>query len=157
MADYKTTFDHVFRAPQTEVDIFNVDINSLGCWKTLISMGFEPDELLVLFRQQYCIEIWKQLKGELIKIQFVADLLFKASVKGYLEEILIKLQNTFSLPCSGVVCHQTLYILNDCMSSILKEWLCWSVVYLDTGNDSATATIPIPSYLFNHSTLTIRH
>lgn len=137
MADYISTFNHVFTKSEVEVDIFNVDINTLGCWQTLQQAGFEPAELLTIFRQQYCVEIWQQIKGECIRDQFVADLLFKAAVRGYLESLLLRLQNAYSLPCNGMLCNSTLYILNHGKSCGLDEWLVWSIVYLDSIQSAA--------------------
>ena len=131
MANYVQAFEKVFMFKRKAADIYSVDIEELTCWQTMKAVGFSSCELYQLFKHQYCEEIWSQLQGEYIQQQSIANLLLKASVKGYVEVLLVQFQQYFSLPVSGVMCSDTLQQINRADQSRLTIWIRLYTLYFD--------------------------
>lgn len=131
MANYVQAFEKVFALKREAANIYSVNIEDLTCWQTMKDIGFSSSELYQLFKHHYCEEIWLQLQGENIQQQSIANLLFKASVKGYVDELLVQFQQCFSLPISGVMCSYTLQQINKTDQPRLTIWLRLYTLYFD--------------------------
>ncbi|WP_261592129.1 hypothetical protein [Pseudoalteromonas holothuriae] len=131
MASYAQAFKTVMTLSGQKEDAFCVALDQLSCWQTMKAAGFSQPELYTLFKQQYCEEIWQQLRGNELIRQDIANLLFKASVNGYVDILLSQLQQHFELPISGQMCDQTLLYINQLEHISLTQWLRLSTVYFD--------------------------
>ncbi|BBN82776.1 hypothetical protein PA25_27610 [Pseudoalteromonas sp. A25] len=134
MASYAQAFKRVMAWSGQKVDLYCVVLDQLDCWQTMIGAGFSQSELYLLFKQQYCDEIWQQLRGDDLKHQDVANLLFKASINGNIDVLLSELQQHFNLPISGQMCDRTLKQINQQSHRALLRWLRLSIAYFDLLN-----------------------
>ncbi|WP_440056276.1 hypothetical protein ACSLBF_19395 (plasmid) [Pseudoalteromonas sp. T1lg65] len=131
MASYARAFETVIVFNWQQADIFSVEVEKLACWQTMKGVGFSEYELYQLFKQEYCEELWYQLHGDELANQSIANLLFKASIKGYIDILLCEFQQHFLLPVSGQMCHLTLSYFNQLDYNELARWLCLTSSYIE--------------------------
>ncbi|MBD1583100.1 hypothetical protein [Pseudoalteromonas sp. S16_S37] len=131
MASYAQAFKRVMTWSGQKADVYCIVLDQLACWQTMKGAGFSQSELYRLFKQQYCDEIWQQLRGDELLHQEVANLLFKASVNGFIDVLLSELQHHFNLAISGQMCDRTLEQINQQEPSSFLRWLRLSIAYFD--------------------------
>lgn len=118
MANFNLAMERWFHSNEA-----NQQLRQLNCWRALEQRGFSETELLGIFRRLYCKEMWLLIKGEEISHQRVGEFLFTSLILGRFASLVIGLQMTLNIECSGLICARTLNLINLIESDMLLKML----------------------------------
>lgn len=116
MADYYQAIELVFGSEKRGVDSFTPSLiaklvlKDSRCWNSLSSL-FTTNELELLFKDLYCLEIWNLLFADRISSQVLAECLFNNALINDPPKIIIALQKVLGLSPTGTMDIMTLACL----------------------------------------------